>query len=164
MNDKKKTYRKEIIDLADALFANPDKKKADVVRNFAEKCGKSSRTVERWVMKAQEYNRERLKKQEVIKDEAMAENAIKQFEAGLLSRNEVLKILSDIAKGDTKTVDGTIIVPTPSEQIKAIQQLSKMQGWDAPIKTEQKALTSTIVMNVIKGDIPLAEREEDVVM
>ena len=164
MNGKKKTFSKEIIELADALFGNPDKKKADIVRNFAEKCGKSQRTVERWVMKAQEYNRERLKKQEVIKDDMMAENAIKQFEEGLLSRNEVLKILSDIAKGDTKTGEGTIIAPTPSEQIKAIQQLSKMQGWDAPIKTEQKTMTSTIVMEVYKGDVPLANCEEDVVL
>ena len=163
MNDKKKPYSKEIIELADALFGNPDKKKADIVRNFAEKCVKSQRTVERWAMKAQEYNRERLQKQEAIKDDMMTEDVIEQLKEGLLSRNEALKELSKIAKGDVRTVEGTVIVPTASEQVKAIQQLSKMQGWDAPIKTEQKPMTSTIVMEVYDTGVPLAFCEEDVV-
>ena len=44
----------------------------------------------------------------------------------------------------------------------SIERICKMLGYEAPIKTEQK--TSTIVMNVIKGDIPLAESEDEVVL
>ena len=136
MNDKKTTHQQEIIEIADTLFAYPDRKKADIMRNIAEKCGKSPRTIERWIAKAEEYNQERLRQQEVAKSDVMVNNAVELTRAGVLTRGETVRILSDIAKGETREVSGEVIVPSASEQVRAIQQLSKMEGWDTPNKVD----------------------------
>ena len=49
---------------------------------------------------------------------------------------DALKILADIARGKGMRVDGKKFIPSYRERISAIAQLSKMEGWDAPVKQE----------------------------
>ena len=54
----------------------------------------------------------------------------------LFAKMDALKILADIARGKGMRVDGEKFIPSYRERISAIAQLSKMEGWDAPVKQE----------------------------
>lgn len=119
---------KRVIDIADYLFANPSKERSDVLSKFGKKWQMSDRTVDRLIKDAKEYNSSRIRKQEEARNEVLAIEAKESIKRDIINRNEAKEILSKIAKGNNKT--------SPSDQVKAIQQLSKMEGWDAPIKNE----------------------------
>jgi hypothetical protein len=150
MSDKKPAYKKEIIEVADIIFNNPDKKMSEIMRYFAEKCGRSQKTVERWISAAKKYNKNRLQEQEQIKGEVLTEQTKEAFKKGLLSRMEALEILAKIAKGqareipvksilqnkEKKYVQWELQYPSDGERTKAITQLAKMEGWDAPQKMD----------------------------
>lgn len=159
MNDRQPTYSKQVIEIADILFANLKKEVSVVVSEIVSKCQKSERTVWRWVKKAQDYNKVRIAKQEKAKDETIIDEAKKEIEKGILTRQEAAKILSDIAKGKPRPVpkgfqkneDGGLVkdikgnlipisydmkIPNDNERINAITKLADMSGWNAPIKNE----------------------------
>ena len=154
MSEKNTTYSTQVIEIADFIFKYPDRKMSDVLSYFVKKCHKTERTVNRYIKKAKEYNKTRIWKQEKIRDRALADETKKAVKSDIISRNESLEILSRKAKGtareiptESQMIDGekvytkwTIEYPSDSDQIKAIQQLAKMEGWEAPVKTE-----STIV-------------------
>ena len=54
----------------------------------------------------------------------------------LLTRLEVLQYLSDIARGEPYDTDEGKVYPTFRDQLRAIEQLAKMEGWYAPEKQE----------------------------
>jgi len=54
----------------------------------------------------------------------------------ILTRDECLAILSDIAMGHVVKADRVTITPSAEDQMEAIQLLAKMQGWYAPAKYE----------------------------
>ena len=118
--------KKQIIEIADYIFANPEK---DVRKKILAKYGKiwqkSNRTIDRYYQEAKEYNHTRLVMQEKAKDEVLIANAAEAVKKDILSREEAEEILTTIAKGNSY-----------SDSIRAIQQLSKMEGWDAPIQQE----------------------------
>ncbi|MDR1112785.1 MAG: hypothetical protein LBL18_03370 [Bacteroidales bacterium] len=168
MTDKKTTYRKEIIEIADIIFANPDKKMSEIMRDFSKKCGKSPKTIERWISASKEYNKNRLKEQEKIKDEAFAEQTKNAVKKGVLSRIEALEILTKIAKGNPREIPVKSILkngekkyvgwqlqyPSDSERTKAIQQLSKINGWEAPtninaVVEEKDRLNKNEIIDII---------------
>jgi thioesterase domain-containing protein len=133
---KDKEYSKEVIEIADVLFAKPDRRVSEVVSYFVGKCRKNKRTIERWVKKAKEYNQHRLKKQEKAKDEVLIGAAKEAAKNDVLTRLEAEVILSNIAKGRAKRVEKDILVPSPGEQVRAIDKLAQLNGWDAPTKSE----------------------------
>lgn len=137
MTDKKNTYSKIIIEIADKIYGNPDIDLSSIVSFFGKKCQKSERTIWRWVSRAHNYNQERISKQEKIREEQLSIDARNAINSEIISRNESLKILSEIAKGVARNVDNSIIIPSDSDRTKAIIQISKMQGWEAPIKSAQ---------------------------
>jgi len=55
---------------------------------------------------------------------------------GILTRNERLKIASDIANGKGWKVGNNVMAPTASDRLKAIDYLSKIDGDYAPIKSD----------------------------
>lgn len=149
--EKLPIYSKQIIEIADAFFANPTKEVSLLVSEYVSKCHKSERTVWRWVKKAQEYNKIRLQKQEDAKDEVLISKAKELLESAILTRNESLEILSLIAKGGARKVpteliekkDGSVEYkkycleyPADGDRTRAIQQLAKMQGWEEPKKID----------------------------
>ncbi|MCL1937001.1 MAG: hypothetical protein FWF52_01220 [Candidatus Azobacteroides sp.] len=150
MTDKQATHLKQVIEIADYIYSNDDKKMSDVLSYFAEKCGKSQRTVERWLEEANRYNLERIQKQEKIRDDILAEQTKEVVKQVILSRNRSLEILSNIAEGNArkvptetalingveKAVSWQLEYPSDGDRTKAIQQIAKMEGWDAPTKTE----------------------------
>jgi len=142
MSDNKPTYSKQVIEIADYIFANPDKKVSDIVSVFFGKFRKTTRTIETYIAKAKEYNKSRLQKQEKIKNEVLEEETKESLKKAIIVRDEALEILTSIAKGTARAVKNEIVMPSDSERVKAIQQISKMQGWEAPIKAD---VTSTVI-------------------
>ena len=57
----------------------------------------------------------------------------------LLTRLEVLQYLSDIARGGPYDTDRGKVYPTFRNQLRAIEQLAKMEGWNAITKQEVKS-------------------------
>lgn len=52
----------------------------------------------------------------------------------VLTREEALNILTDIAKGNTISEKG----PTDGDRLRAIDRIAKMQGWDIDTKSEDE--------------------------
>lgn len=103
---------------------------------FGKKWQIPTRTFDRILKDAKEYSISRLQRTEQSKDEALTAEAKEAVKLAILSRSEALKILSDIASGKARKIEKNILAPTDGERTKAIQQLSKMEGWDAPLKSE----------------------------
>jgi len=125
MSDKNTTKNKTIYDIADYIFANPDKNRNHILSYFAVKCRKDRRTIERYYKNAQEYNKERLQTDEKLKDEQRHAEIKDAVKMAILTRCEALEILSGIA--NEKSNKG-------NDRINAIQQMAKMEGWESATK------------------------------
>ena len=136
MDKQASTYSKRVIEIADYIFANPGKRREDVSEHFCTKLNRKRTTVHNLITRAQKYNTERLNKQEKAKDRVLVESAESSIKRAIISRNEGLEILSKIAMGGARKIGGDIITPSDSERVRAVQQISKMEGWEAPSKTE----------------------------
>lgn len=136
MKDEQPTYSKQVVEIADYIFSNPDKKTKDVIAVFCGKLRKSRRSVEIYIQKAKEYNKTRLQKQQQAKDDVLVKQTKEAVKLAILTRNERLEILSNIAKGAAWKLGSEIIAPNGSDRIKAIAEINKMEGDYAPTKTE----------------------------
>ncbi|MDR2586370.1 MAG: hypothetical protein LBC84_09200 [Prevotellaceae bacterium] len=136
MTNKNTLYSKKVIEIADFMFKHPDKKMSDVLSHFVVNCRKNRRTIERYVKQAKQYNKTRLNKQEQAKEKVLVEEAKESIKRAILTRYESLETLSTIAKGTARKIGEDVIIPSDGDRIRAIQQLAKMEGWEAPIKTD----------------------------
>jgi hypothetical protein len=154
---------KIILEIADILFFNPEKKMSEVLTYFVERCQKNSRTVNRYIKKAKDYNQTRLEKQAEVKEKAIIKTAEKQAERQAMTRDEAMQILEQIAIGKAKKLptkskkkgneeevtEYEIIYPADRDRISAISKLSDMQGWNAPTKTQIEGNLMPINIEVI---------------
>ena len=130
---KETTYSKQVIEIADYMFANPSKKRQDVLGQFETIWDNiSDSTIKRRYYEAKEYNKTRIQKQEKIKDKVLTNETQENTKSAILSRERSLEILSVIAEGKVRKLVEDMFLPSDGDRIRAIQQLSKMQGWDAP--------------------------------
>lgn len=133
-----------MIDVADFMFANPAASRADIIAHFHAKLQISQRTFDVIICDARKYNAERIRIQENAEKEVLSELSRKDVEKNIISREDALNILSTISKGECRAIkddDGRIIEaagPTDADRIRAITQLAKMQGWEAPAQWEGK--------------------------
>ncbi|MFC2441277.1 MAG: hypothetical protein ACFNUO_00415 [Capnocytophaga ochracea] len=67
----------------------------------------------------------------------------------LFAKIDALNILADIARGKGREIDGEKFFPSYRERISAITQLSKMEGWEAPIKQEVKGDFSVTEVKIV---------------
>ncbi|MCL1933265.1 MAG: hypothetical protein FWF53_05605 [Candidatus Azobacteroides sp.] len=136
MKDKQNTYSKQVIEIADYIYANSNINRKEVLAKFGKKWQTSIRTLDRWLKEAKEYNSNRLLKLEAIRDEILTEQTKEAVKSAVLSRNRSLEILSNIAEGNARKIGVEVVIPTDSERTKAIQQIAKMEGWEAPEKKD----------------------------
>ena len=85
--------------------------------------------------------------EEVAKQVISAE--VEERKKDLFAKMDALKILADIAKGKGREIDGEKFFPSYRERISAITQLSKMEGWEAPIKQEVKGDFSVTEVKIV---------------
>ena len=173
MTDPKTTLQKKVIEIADYIYANPDKGWSYFVEYFGVKWSKPRGTVEKWIIKAHEYNRNRLQAQEKIRNEVIAKETEKAVKKALKSRSDLLEFyaseINEFMKFrnekdyKVRKIENTIIIPTFQDAVKAGQEISKIEGFYEPIKTEQKIMSSNIVINYVKSDIPLFSSEDEII-
>lgn len=153
--------RKRMIDVADFMFANPAASRADIIAHFRTKLQISTRTFDVIIKDARKYNEDRVNIHEKAKNEAISECARRDAEKNIISREEALAILSTIGKGGHRTTsnDNGLTVedegPSYADRIRAITQMAKMQGWEAPQKNEMQT-TLSVDESIITPDLRAA--------
>jgi putative cell wall-binding protein len=128
----KKTYTDFIIN----ELAKGNVQYKDVCSVFLRKFALSRQTFDKyWKLANEEYSEQRqtIEKEKLITTIETEKQAVK---SNILTKNEALEILSEIALGKAKKIEGQIIMPTANERRGAIETISKIQGWNAPIKNE----------------------------
>jgi hypothetical protein len=82
--------------------------------------------------------------------DASAKEEIEVIKRNILSKHDALEILTEIAQGKVKKVEGTLIIPSPSDRKGAIESIAKIEGWNAPTKseTELSAINKKVVINI----------------
>ena len=149
-------YSKKVIEIADYIYKHPEIKISNKISVFCSKFQKTERTIWDYVAKAKEFNKTRIQKQENAKNDVMTSEAVEAFKNGLLSRYDCLLELSKIAKGDERKVQGNVIIPTDGDRIRAIQQLSKMQGWETEkidVTTKGDAINTAIKVTIVEKKV-----------
>lgn len=103
---------------------------------YSAKFSKTEKTFSKDWKQAQKEFKEWQKtiNEEVSKQLISAE--VEERKKDLFAKMDALKILADIARGKGMRIDGEKFIPSYRERISAIAQLSKMEGWDAPVKQE----------------------------
>lgn len=110
----------------------------DFLTMYISTFGKSERT---FVRDWKEAQKELKAWNGKVMDTLIAKEVVKGVEEEktyLPTRLEVLQYLSDIARGEPYDTDEGKVYPTFRDQLRAIEQLAKMEGWNAPAKQEFK--------------------------
>lgn len=136
MTEKEPKFTKKIIEIADYFYANPEKKTKEVISLFCGKFRKTERTIENYIKKAKEYNFYRINEQEKVRNEVLVEETKNSLKSSILSRNDKLEVLSNIAQGKGRKVGEELLIPSDGDRIRAIGELNKMQGDYAPEKRD----------------------------
>lgn len=130
------SHERRVIEIADYIFEHTEGKHGDNCKYFMGKYGYSRRTADRLIAKAREYNRDRVQEYEKIRNEEMLSSVRESIRKGFITRDEALMILSDIAKGKARKIEGQLFVPSDSERRQVIAMLFDKMGWDEKPKND----------------------------
>jgi hypothetical protein len=122
----------------------------EIVSKFCKNFQTSERTADTYLKIANEVYQER---RSLINEAKLNETIQIEKEAvksDILSKEEAMAILTEIAKGGAKDVGDKTIIPNPADRKSAIEVLAKLNGWEAPKKTETTITTETDI--IIKGN------------
>lgn len=155
--------KKRMIDIADFMFANPDTSRADILAIFGKKWQLSRRTLDRTIREAKGLNRERLRQQESIRAQIVAKSTEENVNSAILTRFEAMTILAEIGRGIPRVVKNDkgdpveMVVPSDSDRVRALSQLSKIEGWEhanIDITTNGDSLTQspTAITAIFNGE------------
>ena len=90
------------------------------------------------------------------------EEEIKAVTKQILTKNEALEIITNIAKGNARRVKigdkEQVLIPTENERLKAIEIGAKIEGWNAPQKTDLTTNGKELTTNIIVHDNEMAKR------
>lgn len=89
---------------------------------------------------------------EVQKQEIQME--VEARKGNILTKIEALAVLSQIARGEPIKKDNEKYYPSFRDQINAVTQLAKIEGWEAPTKQEVKGDFSISEVKIIWEGIP----------
>lgn len=147
---------KNIDEIAEYIYVNPDKKSGEIVSFFVEKWRKSDRTVQRYLAKAQKKVENRIALEQKAKEKIIEQEAGNAVRKNILTRQKALEILTSIAEGSARKISDQLFVPTDRDRIIAIDKLSIMEGWNAASKTDINIRTGK---PLTKEDIERIESE-----
>jgi hypothetical protein len=84
-------------------------------------------------------------------NDAEVENKKEVLKTANLTKIDRILIAEKIALGTAKKVEGTIIMPTPSDQLRALDYLGKIYGDYAITKSETEVNINEIIFKVIES-------------
>ena len=119
---------------------------------FSKYSAKFSKTEKTFSKDWKQAQKEFKEWQKTINDEVAKQvisTEVEERKKDLFAKMDALKILADIARGKGREIDGEKFFPSYRERISAITQLSKMEGWEAPIKQEVKGDFSVTEVKIV---------------
>jgi len=161
MKENKQTYIDFIID----CFNKGVVERIDVMAMFGKKWQTPTRTFDRYFKSAKETFLITQNSIKQAKEIQTITNEIDKLKTLNLTKIDRMKIAESIAMGKAKRVEGQIIAPSPSDQLKALDYLSKIEGDYAPTKTAntnsqgEDVATTPPNINVYNVPVPLANSE-----
>jgi hypothetical protein len=130
MKENKQTYIDFIID----CFNKGVVERIDVMAMFGKKWQKPTRTFDRYFKSAKETFLITQNSIKQAKEVQTITNEIDKLKTLNLTKIDRMKIAEGIAMGKAKRIEGQIIVPSHSDQLKALDYLAKIEGDYAPTK------------------------------
>lgn len=115
---------KELFELGDTTYA----KCSEVIRS------KYKMGAERFTKQYKEAHLEWSESKKATQDKVIQAADEARLNSAIMSKDEGLLILSEIARGEHRKVDGNIIVPSPTDRRGAVIDMAKIEGWIAPTK------------------------------
>jgi flagellar biosynthesis chaperone FliJ len=174
MTYDKVKYSKAVIEIADFIFKNPDKKMSDVLSYFVIKCRKNRRTIERYLQNAKKYNKTRLNLKEKAKNGVLVRQAQSEAQNAIISRDEILQKLKQKLSQLDAIITGSgymakdkltgnpmgFVQATYSDEIRAVQaynqiakQIADMEGYNAAIKVASTDSRGNDVIDTVNVNI-----------
>lgn len=125
----------------------------DVMLVFVSKFELSEQTFVRYWKQANESHKEQRNLINNAKTEQTIATEKESVKKAILQKHEALEILTEIAIGKPKKVEGQIVMPSANERRGAIETMAKIEGWEAPKKTENTNINiETPIINFIDGN------------
>lgn len=146
-------YPKHIIDIANILtkFNNLDEE--SILSELVRLSQTDENTVKIWIEKAREYNSKKNILINTPKEEMSVIEATDAVSVNILTKKECLEILSNIAKGIARKIEGEYMIPTEIDRIKAIQQIEKNAAMVEWVKITEYAKSLKISHQAVKEAI-----------
>jgi hypothetical protein len=111
---------------------------------YSEAFGLSDKTFDKDWKKANERIKEFRDEVNKAKLNTAIKEEVKAVKKAILTKNRALEILTEIAEGKAKKVEERIIMPTFGERKGAIETIMKIEGWEAPKKTENTNINTDV--------------------
>ena len=124
----------------------------DVMLVFVSKFQLTEKTFCIYWKTANTQHSERLNERNKVIEEERTALAKETLKKDILTKHRALEILTEIAVGKPKKVEGQIVMPSANERRGAIETMAKIEGWEAPKKTEN---TNINIETPIFGSNPL---------
>ncbi len=109
----------------------------DVLSVFLPKFACTRQTFDKYWKTANERHREAQQAIKEAKEVQTIANELDKLKTLQLTKLDRMKIAEGIAMGKAKRIEGQILVPSPSDQLKALDYLAKIDGDYAPAKVAQ---------------------------
>lgn len=93
---------------------------------------------ERFTKQYKEAHSEWSEAKKATQDKVIQAADIERLNSSIMTKQEGLLILSEIARGEKREVDGNIIVPSPTDRRGAVIDMAKIEGWIAPVKQQNE--------------------------
>jgi predicted CopG family antitoxin len=117
------------------LVKLPNTSFSDLFSIYYEKFSKSEVTFSKDWKKATEKIKQYQQAINNAKLEQSIETEKEAVKRNILTKLEAMEILTEIAQGKAKKIDGKIIMPSFTDRKGAIETLGKFDGWNSPNKT-----------------------------
>ena len=106
-----------------------------ILSQIVKLCQKDKRTAERYYKDAEQQHRVSQEALNKVKEVQEVENKINELKTASLTKLDRILIAESIAKAKAKKVNGQLMIPSASDQLKALDYISKIEGDYAPTKT-----------------------------
>lgn len=122
--------------ILDELKLVPATSYVEMFTTYSQKFTKSNKTFSLDWNKANESLNEYQQAINNAKLEQSIETEKEATKRNILTKLEAMEILTEIAQGKAKKIDGKIIMPSFTDRKGAIETLGKFDGWIAPTETK----------------------------
>jgi len=147
---KKKLQQIVVNEMTNYLLEKPDTQRKELINLFSNRLKVSTRTFDNYIVAARDNVNAIVVNSLQKKQEYFAKKELEKIDEVIITRDEIVRILSTIARGIGRSINGKVIIPTDNDRIQAAKQICKMYGYEAPQRTENiNASLDKITIEVI---------------